>query len=189
MKAKILTLIAVIFATFTFAQSTYTLDKNHARLSFSVTHLGISHVDGIFKKFEASLVSSKEDFSDAKIEMIADVNSISTEVDMRDADLKKGWFEADKYPSISFKSMAFEKKSDNKYVLKGNITMHGVTKFIEFDVTYNGKAFHPYYKKYYIGFTVSGTLKRTDFGVGGEALTTGVGSDIELKSNAEFLVN
>lgn len=152
-------------------------------------HLGISHVDGIFKNFEASIVSNKEDFSDAKIEMTADVKSLNTEVEMRDGDLQKGWFEVDKFPSITFKSNSFKKISNNKYVLAGNITMHGVTKFIEFDVVYNGKALHPYYKKYYAGFTVTGKLNRTDFGVGGDPLATGVGNEIELKANVEFALN
>src|SRR6185312_17349077 len=126
---KITTLIAAIaFTTFTFAQNTYTLDKNHARLAFSAFHYGISHIEGNFKKFDVTFVSSKEDFSDAQIELTIDVSSINTEVEMRDADLRDNWFEVKKFPTAVFKSTSFKKVSGKNYKLKGNITMHGVTK-------------------------------------------------------------
>lgn len=171
-----------------FAQNTYTLDKNHARLSFTAKHMGISFVDGIFEKFDATLVSSKDDFSDAQIEMTADVKSINTEVEMRDNDLRDNWFEVSKYPDLTFKSTVFKKITGNKYVLAGNITIHGVTKPITFAVVYNGKAQSPFSKKYSCGFTITGKLKRSDFGIGHETIPT-VSDVIDLKSNVEFIIN
>lgn len=110
------------------AQTTYTADKNHTRVGFSATHFGISHVEGRFKNIEASLKSVKDDFSDAVIEMTADVASINTDVEMRDNDLKsKSWLDAGKYPKITFKSTAFKKLDDKNYKLYGNITIHGIT--------------------------------------------------------------
>ena len=85
------------------------MDKNHARLAFSAFHYGISYIDGNFKKFDATFVSAKEDFSDAQIEMTADVSSIHTEVEMRDADLRDNWFEVKKFPTLTFKSTSFKK--------------------------------------------------------------------------------
>ena len=93
---KKIILIAVLSISFSIAmsaQSVLSFDKYHSRLSFSANHLGISFVEGIFKIFDATLISTKEDFSDAQIQMNADVKSISTEVDMRDADLRDNWFE------------------------------------------------------------------------------------------------
>ena len=189
MKKNTLFLITgILFSTLSFSQSTYNFDKAHAKLSFSVKHLGISFVDGLFKNFSASLVASKEDFSDAEIEMTADVKSINTDVEMRDKDLQESWFEVDKFPTLSFKSMAFNKVSGNNYELKGNITMHGITKFIVFDVIYNGKSLNPYSKKYSVGFTVTGKLMRSDFGVGKEGVEM-VGNEILLHSNVEFIIN
>lgn len=186
----ITTLIAAIAcASFTFAQNTYTLDKYHARLAFSVSHYGISYIDGNFKKFDATFVSSKEDFSDAQIELTADVSSINTEVEMRDADLRDNWFEAQKFRTLTFKSTSFKKVSGKNYKLTGNITMHGVTKPIEFDVVLNGKAQSPFTKKYLYGFTIKGKLNRSDFGVGAAPIPTGVANEIELRSNVEFVLN
>jgi len=190
MKTKLFLIISSLFAVAAMAQSTYTFDKNHARLSFSVLHFGISHIEGNFKVFNATIISAKEDFSDAVIEMTADVKSINTDVEMRDNDLKgAGWFDADKYAAITFKSSQFKKESSKSYKLIGNITMHGVTKPIVFDVVFNGKGQNPFSKKYSCGFTVTGNLNRLDFGIGGEPLATGVGNEIDLKSNVEFIIN
>lgn len=187
---KVISLISVFaIATISFAQTTYTLDKNHARLSFSVVHFGISHIEGNFKTFDATFVSSKEDFSDAQIELTADVKSINTEVEMRDADLRDNWFEAAKFPSLTLKSASFKKVSGNNYKLKGNISMHGITKPVEFDVVFNGKGLNPFTKKYSYGFTITGKLHRLDFGIGKDPLATGVSNEIELKSNVEFIIN
>ena len=187
---KIISLIATIaFTTIAFAQNTYTLDKNHARLTFSAFHYGISHIEGIFKTFDATFVSSKEDFSDAQIEMTADVKSISTEVEMRDNDLRDNWFEVAKFPILNFKSTSFKKVSSNNYKLTGNITIHGVTKPITFDVVFNGKGQSPFTKKYLYGFTITGKLNRNDFGIGAEPIPTGVAYEIELKANVEFVIN
>src|ERR1035437_7826145 len=152
MKKLLLLISSSIFAIGAVSQNTYTLDKNHARLSFSVLHFGISHIEGIFKTFDATFVSTKEDFSDAQIELKADVNSINTEVEMRDADLRDNWFETKKFPSLTFKSTSFKKVNGNIYKLKGNLTMHGITKPVDFDVVFNGKALNPMSKKYSAGF-------------------------------------
>src|SRR5664280_2492519 len=85
--------------------------------------------------------------------MKADVNSINTEVEMRDADLRDNWFETKKFPSLVFQSSSFKKVSGNNYILNGNITMHGVTKPITFNVVFNGKGQNPTTKKYSYGFT------------------------------------
>ena len=171
------------------AQNTYTLDKYHARLTFTALHVGISHIDGIFKIFDATLVSSKEDLSDAEIEMTADANSLNTEVAPRDEDLRDNWLETKKYPTIHFKSTSFTRTIGDSYKLKGLITIHGVTKPIVFDVVFNRKGQNPRTQKYSYGFTITGKLDRTDFNIGGEPMLTGVGYEIELKANVEFIIS
>ena len=188
-KLILLAVCGLFFSTLSFSQNTYKLDGNHARLTFSVKHMGISFVEGIFKTFDATLVSKKQDFSDAQIELTADVKSISTEVEMRDNDLRKDWFEVEKFATLNFKSTSFKKVSDKNYLLKGNITLHGVTKPITFNVVFNGKATNAFYKKDYVGFTITGKLNRSDFGIGKEPLQTGVGNEIGLRSNVEFVIN
>jgi polyisoprenoid-binding protein YceI len=187
-KIILLAISGILFSAVSFSQNGYTIDKNHSRLSFSAGHLGISFVEGIFKTFDATLVSSKADLSDAQIEMTADVKSISTEVEMRDNDLRENWFEVAKFPTMSFKSTSFVKVSGNNYKLNGNITIHGITKPITFDVVFNGKAQNPFSKQYSIGFTITGKLNRNDFGIGKETVPT-VSAEIGLRSNVEFIIN
>jgi polyisoprenoid-binding protein YceI len=189
MKKVIILTGAIAISIMGFAQNIYTLDKNHARLSFNAVHIGISHIEGNFKTFDATFVSSKEDFSDAQIEMSADVNSINTEVAPRDADLRDNFFEASKFPKLTFKSTSFTKTSGNNHKLKGLITIHGITKPIEFNVVFNGKGQKPHTKKYSYGFTIIGKLNRQDFNVGGEPLLTGAGNEIDLKANVEFIIS
>ena len=189
MKKTMTLIIVIVISIAGFAQNTYTLDKQHARLTFTALHIGISHIDGIFKIFDATLVSAKEDFSDAEIELNADANSLTTEVAPRDEDLRDNFLETKKYPTLHFKSTSFTKEKGNQYKLKGLITIHGVTKPIAFDVVFNGKGQNPHTKRYSYGFTITGKLNRTDFNVGGQPILTGVGYEIELKANVEFIIS
>src|ERR1700741_5466195 len=184
MKTILVLVTALFLSSNVFAQTTWTTDKNHAQLHFSAMHFGIAHIEGVFHKFEVSMKGEKEDFSDAQIEMTADVKSLDTQVEMRDNDLKSPhWFDAEKFPTVVFKSTSFTKIKNNKYKLKGNITIHGVSKPIEFDVTFNGWAV-TMTKKQTAGFTVMGKLKRSDFGLGKDPITTGVSDEIEVWANA-----
>ena len=136
MKTILVLITSLLVSLILFAQTIWTKDNLHTQLHFSAIHFGISHVAGVFHKFEVSMKSEKEDFSDAQIEMIADVTSIDTQVEIRDNDLKSSqWFDAEKFPELIFKSTSFTKSVKNKYKLKGNITMHGISKPIEFDVS------------------------------------------------------
>src|SRR5687768_7128433 len=113
---KINLLIAlIVIAGSSFAQ-TWTLDKAHSKLGFGVTHLMVSTVEGSFKTFDAKITSSKEDFSDAVIEATADVNSINTENEQRDKHLRgSDYFDAEKFPTLTFKSTSFKKVEGKKY--------------------------------------------------------------------------
>ena len=181
--------VLLLSATTLFAQKTYTLDKNHAKVGFSVVHFGISHVEGNFKIIDATLDSKKADFTDASITFTADVNSINTEVAYRDNDLKSAnYFDAEKFPAINFKSTSFKKFMGKNYKLLGNITIHGITKPVVFNVIYNGQAVTAM-KKPTAGFTITGKINRLDFGVGGPVITSGISNAIELRSNVEFTIS
>jgi len=190
MKKTALTIAVFAITIGAYAQSIYTLDKYHTKVGFSATHFGISHVDGDFKNVTATFTAKQEDFTDAVIEVSIDVKSIDTDIEMRDTDLKSDkWFDADKFPLIIFKSTSFKKVSGKNYKLNGNITIHGITKAISLDVVYNGKAFNPMMKKSSVGFTITGKLNRNDFLVGTGTSNSVVGNEIELLSNAEFIMD
>ena len=177
---------AIILAATSFGQTIWTTDKNHSQLHFSAVHFGIAHIEGIFKEFTVTMTSEKEDFSDAQIEMVAQVNSINTQMEIRDNDLKsKNWFDAEQFPVITVKSTSFKKVKEKNYQLAGNITLHGVTIPIIFNVVLNGWAV-TMTKKKTAGFTVIGKLKRSDFNLGGTPLETGVNNEIEVWANVEI---
>jgi polyisoprenoid-binding protein YceI len=184
-KLNLLTLF--LFAvTASFAQ-TWSLDKVHSNLGFSVSHLMVSEVDGSFKNFDAKITSSKEDFSDAVIEFSADAASISTDNEQRDNHLKNAdFFDVQKFEKLSFKSKSMKKVEGKKYKVLGDLTLHGVTKPVELDVTFGGTAVHPYTKKTIAGFKVSGIIKRSDFGVGASTSSAVVGDEVTLNAKTEF---
>jgi len=185
-KGTLLLIVAIVLAATSFGQTMWTTDKNHAQLHFSAVHFGIAHIEGVFREFTVTMVSEKEDFSDAQVEMVAQVASVNTQVEMRDNDLRsKNWFDAEQFPVITFKSTSFKKAEGKDYQLAGNITLHGVTMPVVFNVVFNGWAV-TMTKKKTAGFTVTGKLKRSDFNVGGTPPETGVSDEIEVWANVEI---
>lgn len=151
-----------------FAQTNWSIDKVHSRIGFSVAHYAITEVEGNFKDFDASIVSKTDDFNGAEVSFTAKVASIDTDSEKRDGHLKSpDFFDAEKFPDVSFKGTLV--KDGGKYKLKGNLTMKGVTKPAEFDVTYGGSVDTG--RGFKAGFKLSGEINRQDFGVsyGGKA--------------------
>lgn len=164
---KLHTLILSLLVVGTASAQTWKLDKNHAKLGFTVTHLLMSDVDGAFNSFDMKVTASKDDFTDAVIELTADVKTINTNQEGRDKDLRSAkYFNADTFPTITFKSKSLTKVEGQKYKLAGDLTIHGVTKPVTLDVVLKPVAIHPFSKKPFTGFKVSGTIKRKDFHVG-----------------------
>jgi polyisoprenoid-binding protein YceI len=144
------------------AQTTWTVDKAHSKIGFSVPHMAVSEVEGNFKDFEASLVSKSDDFNGAEISFTAKTASIDTDNERRDNHLKSpDFFDAEKNPEISFKGNLV--KEGGKYKLKGDLTMHGVTKPVVFDVTYGGRINTGRGEK--AGFKIVGKLNRQEYGL------------------------
>ncbi|MEO6454957.1 MAG: YceI family protein [Ginsengibacter sp.] len=117
----------------------WTIDKAHSGVKFTVTHMVVSEVEGSFKIFDGSMENTKPDFSDAKISFTVDINSVNTDNEMRDKHLKSDdFFNAEKFPMMTFTGTSFTPAGGNKYKLAGNLTIRDVTKPVVFDVTYGG---------------------------------------------------
>jgi polyisoprenoid-binding protein YceI len=158
------TLIALLlFATGSaFAQTTWTVDKAHSKIGFSVPHMAVSEVEGNFKDFDATVVTSAADFNGADVTFTAKTASIDTDNERRDGHLKSpDFFDAEKHPELSFKGKLV--KDGGKYKLKGDLTMHGVTKPAEFEVTYGGTINTGKGEK--AGFKLVGKLNRQEYGL------------------------
>jgi polyisoprenoid-binding protein YceI len=191
---KLFLLIAVLstalFAFKSVAPSTWEADTAHSKLGFVVTHLLITDVEGSFKNFQSKITAEKPDFSDAVIELSADVNSVNTDNDKRDEHLKGAdFFDAAKFPKLTFKSTSVKKVSANKYKVNGNLTFHGVTKPITLDATLRGVTTNPMSQKATAGFKVSGTIKRADFGFGAKYANAMLSDEVTLNANTEFVKN
>jgi polyisoprenoid-binding protein YceI len=173
-----------------FAQTKWSVDKAHSSIKFTVTHLVITDVDGNFKSFDGSVAAASPDFTDADINFTADVKSLNTENEMRDNHLKSpDFFDAEKFPQIVFKSTSFKKTTGNKYELKGNLTMHGITKPVKFDVTFGGTAKDPYGNTK-AGFKASTVINRFDYELKWNKLTEAggavVGQDVTIEVKVEL---
>jgi len=191
---KVITLVsAVILSLTTYAQSsTWNVDPSHSKVNFSVSHLVISEVDGTFKTFNGSIVSTSNDFTNAKINFEIDINSINTDNVKRDNHLKsEDFFYADKYPKMIFKSTSFKKVKGNSYLLRGNLTLRGVTKPITLNVKYGGTINNDGYGNTKAGFIITGKINRIDYGVAWNAKTEHgdwtVGEEVALKVKLEFV--
>lgn len=164
--------------------ATYKIDAMHSEITFKVKHLMITNVTGSFQQFDASMDSTADDFSDAKISFEADVNSISTNNEQRDEHLKSDdFFSAAQFPTIQFVSSSFTKKSGSDYTLKGDLTIKGVTKPVELAVEFGG-TMTDFYGQNKAGFEISGKISRSEFGLTWSAVTEAggvvVSDDIKL---------
>ncbi|WP_343530819.1 YceI family protein [Pedobacter sp.] len=186
MKRLFLFLLATSLSVATFAQTQWKVDPMHSFVNFSVKHSGISLVDGSFKKFEGEFTSSKTDFTDAKINFSVDVASISTSVDMRDNHLKSDdFFNAEKFPKMTFVSTTFKKMKDNTYALAGKLTIRDVTKDVTFTVVYGGTA-KDQRGNAKIGFSASTTINRLDYNIKYDPTGAGVAKDVNITLNLQF---
>ena len=188
MKKVYVFLVSILVAGAAVAQNNWSLDKAHSKLGFAISHLSVSEVEGGFKSFDAKITSTKDDFADGVVELSAEIASINTDNDGRDKHLQSpDYFDAAKFPTMTFKSKSFTKVADKKYKVEGDLTMHGVTKTVTLDVTLNGMIEHPRSKKMIAGFKVSGVIKRTDFGISTGTPTAMLGDEITIHANTEFV--
>lgn len=180
-------MVGLLMAGGVLAQTSWTLDKGHSNVGFTVTHMVVAETSGSFKDFDAKVTSTSEDFNGADVEFTAKVASINTDNERRDGHLKSDdFFSAEKFPEIKFVGKLV--KDGGKYQLKGKFTMRDVTKDVAFDVVYKGSIKTGQGAK--AGFKLTGTVNRFDYGLKWDrALETGslvVGQDVAILCNIEL---
>ena len=181
---KFLTALLITVSTLTFSQTTWTVDKSHSRVGFSVSHLVITDVEGNFKDYEAEITTTGDDFTKSIINFSINTKSIDTDNEDRDKHLQgDDFFNSEKYPQMTFKGKSMKKVGDNKYKLVGDFTIRDVTKQVELDVKYNGTVKDPWGNTK-SGFKVTGEIDRFDYNLKWnktiEAGSLVVGKDVEL---------
>ena len=171
-----------------FAQTTWKADPFHSKLGFTVTHLGIADVPGHFDTYDVTITATKADFSDAVVELTAQTASINTRVAPRDKHLKSAdFFDVEKHPTMHFKSTSIKKGSQNSYTLSGNLTLVGVTKPVTVEMLYRGTTANPNANGAPVaGIQITGTIKRSDFGLGNGFPPPMISDEVRIKADGEF---
>ncbi len=172
------------------ATKKWVIDPMHSEIRFKIKHLMISNVTGSFNSFEGSAETEENDFMTAKISFSAEINSIDTGNEQRDAHLKAGdFFDTEQFSKLTFTSTKTEKGSDDEFSLYGDLTVKGITKNIMLTAETGGIA-KDSYGNTKAGFTVSGKINRKDFGLTWSALTeTGglmLGDDVKIDCEVQL---
>ncbi|QTD39788.1 YceI family protein [Sporosarcina sp. Te-1] len=168
----------------------WTVDNSHSSIGFSVKHMMVSKVKGVFEDYSATVTAEDlTDLTTASISFDIQTASINTKSEDRDNHLRSAdFFNVEDYPSISFRSTNIEKDGDDEYKVTGDLTIKDVTKSVTFDVEYNGKGMNPWGVDVY-GFEAETKLNREEFGLTwNAALETGgvlVGKDIKITIDLE----
>jgi len=171
--------------------ATWKLDGAHSHINFKVKHLVVSTVNGEFKKYDGTIESSADDFSDAKITFEADVDSISTGQEQRDGHLKSDdFFNVASYPKLKFASTGIKKAGDENYSITGNLTIRDKTLPVSLNAVYGGTV-KDGYGRTIAGFEVHGKINRKDYGLKWSMTTEAgglvVSDDVKIEIAAELV--
>ena len=170
------------------ATTKWALDPTHSELTFRVRHLMISNVKGEFRKFDATITSDGDDFTNAAAVAEIDASSVDTNNPDRDTHLKSAdFFGTETHPTINFRGTSFTKLDEENYQLKGILSMKGIDKEVSLDVDFGGFVKDPYGQDK-AGFTISGKFNRKDWGLNWNAAleTGGVLVSDEVRVNGEL---
>jgi polyisoprenoid-binding protein YceI len=171
-------------------ETKWAIDPTHSKVSFKVKHLMISNVLGSFREFEGAATTEGDDFSTAQISFSLNAASVDTEMADRDAHLKSAdFFDAEKFPKLTFAGKGLKDLGDDMYELTGDLTIKDVTKQVTLSAEFGGIGTDPW-GNVKAGFSVSGKINRKDFGLNwNAALEAGgvlVGEEVKLSADIEL---
>src|SRR5260370_35948948 len=180
----------LLFSTITIGQvetaRQYRIDYNHSTVGFSVSIMGgLSKVNGKFTEFAVTLTNDEKDITKSSVSVVIKAASINTGITARDNDLRSaGFFDAEKYPEITFQSKHIEKKGKQLLVI-GTFTMHGVSKEITLPFQITGISKDPTSKKMNLGYSARTVLNRRDYGINWThpKVPNFVGDNVEIEIN------
>jgi len=171
--------------------TTWNLDPAHSEVQFKVKHLMISTVTGYFTEFSSTVEADNDDFTNARVDFTAQIASISTGQEMRDNHLKSDdFFNAEAFPTMTFRSTELAKTSGHHYTLTGDLTIRNITKTVTLDVEFGGIMKDPY-GNIKAGFEVSSVLNRKEFGLLWNGITEAggvvVSDEVKIYANVQYV--
>ena len=182
---KLLKLVSValaLAAPIAMAQtSTWKSDPAHSEVDFTIKHLGISNVHGRFGHVDATIVYDEKDITKSTVNATIDVTGVETGESARNNHLKSdSFFDVAKFPAATFVSTSVTKNPDSSLTIAGNLTLHGVTKPVVLTATGPIGPVAGMDHKQHAGFSASGTISRSSFGIGNSFPSGAIGDDVKL---------
>ncbi|HTE49270.1 MAG TPA: YceI family protein [Kofleriaceae bacterium] len=171
---------------------TWKIDPSHSGIHFTVRHMVFSKVRGSFDSWDGSIELDEKDPSASKVSVRIDAASIDTREAKRDEHLRSAdFFDVKTYPELTFESASVEKRSDDRYAVIGDLTIHGTTRRVELDTELLGTGADPWGNQR-IAFQARTSVLRKDFGLGwNQVLETGgllVGDQIEITLDVQAVL-
>ena len=164
---------------------TYEIEPTHTSVLFGISHLGFSQFHGRFNTVSGEMNFDAKAPEQSSVNITIDIASIDTNHAELEGKLKGDeWFDAATFATATFKSTKVEKLTDTTGKVTGDLTLHGVTKPVTLDVTFNGSGNNPFSNKPMLGFSAKGAIKRSDFGI--SAFIPMVGDDVSLAIESEL---
>jgi polyisoprenoid-binding protein YceI len=188
MKPLLLASVLLVALTCAAETQTWEIDTNHTTSQFSIRHLGISTVRGVFEKTSGTVIYDPADPAKTQIDATLDANTINTRIEKRDNDLRSpNFFDVAKYPTITFQSKKTEVEGQGKLKVTGDLTIHGVTKEVVLEVEGPSQPVSAM-GGIRVGAEATTKINRRDFGVNGAPTVAGdevqIILDVELKRPA-----
>ena len=170
----------------------YEIDQAHTHLGFTAKHLAVSTVRGRFNKFEGEFESPDDDYTKARGEVKVEVASLESRSDQRDTHLRSAdFFDAEKYPYITFKINSIEPVDEENFRVNGELTVKNVTKPLVLEATIEGRLPDPFGGEERVGISARGQINRMDWGLNWDGLAGTVpfaSHTIKLEVDAEIVV-
>ncbi len=166
------------------AADTYKMDPNHTSVIWNANHFGHSNPYGIFSNIEGTLTLDEAAPENSKVEVTVPVDKIATGITKFDDHLKgKDFFNVGEFATAKFVSTKVEKTGDKTAKVTGDLTLLGITKPLTLDVTLNQKSPNPMNKKETVGFSATGVIKRSEYGM--KYALPNVSDDVKIQIEAE----
>ena len=167
------------------APETYQLEKTHVDLVFTINHAGFSQKHGSFRQLDATLVYDAQKPEDSHVKVSVKTDSLDTGFADRDRDVKGPQFlDTVKYPEMTFASTKVTRMGDKTLRIDGDLTLHGVTRPVVLEAHLNQLGPNPFDKRPTVGFGASGSLRRSEFGIG--MFIPVIGDEVTITIDAEF---